>query len=393
MKPIQLWLPYLQTRSWFDAPFKRDIERAMKSWKGEERIWLLPSCKEKTCWVREETNIVECAIPSETFNLITVVHISEEGYMYPPGGNCIPTEWEGQIPNDLLEQWLNAEYPFFIKAKKEYKINMPIIKNKKVVFAEMSLPLSPGSSIPISSVDEEKGKISFQWPPENSMLVDSISPESESRELLGNYMWQHNSQERSSIFNTVENAEGRKALHCALLWPEPFRQMFPFGGGWDLLTQKTIMKDYIKNSDSKQLIIQQDTAIQASKYSFEGWTVLEKQTVMPTWIVKGQEELLFKVEARYNIEVNNVKELMEHAYYKEKFLSKIPITRIFGWEGYLWWELNNRMKNSKKSLKICERCGNIISGNKNRKYCRKLDNPSCSREGDKNRKRKERNKD
>ncbi|WP_432693986.1 hypothetical protein ACRBU7_14390 [Priestia aryabhattai] len=392
MKPIQLWLPYLQIHSWFDPAFKRDIERAMKLWQGEERIWLLPGCKEKICWIRKQTDIIECAIPSETFNLITVVHVSKEGYMYPPGGTCIPTEWKGELPANLLEQWLNADYPFFIKAKDEYKTPIPLIKNGKVIYTELPLPLSPGSAIPISAIDEETGKVSVRWPPENSGLVDTISPESESRELLGNYMWKHNSTEDSPLFKPVENAEGRKAIHSALLWPEPFRQTFPFGGGWDLLTQKMIMMNYVRNLDKKRVHIENDVSVQASKYSFEGWTVLEKQVIMPTWIVKGQEELLFKVEGQYDIEVNNVKELMEHETYKQTFNSKVPITRIFGWEGYLWWELNNRIKDNNSSLKVCEQCGNIISGNKNRRFCRKMDNPECVKQRNKLRQRKGRRK-
>ena len=115
--------------------------------------------------------------------------------------------------------------------------------------------------------------------------------------------------------------------------------MFPLGGGQDLLQQKLLMMQFIKDMDShKKIIKETDVALNAGHFTFKGWTVLEKQVVMPTWIVAGEQEVVYYVDGRYDIKVNSIKELMSHKSYKEKFCSKVPITSIFGWEGFLWWE-------------------------------------------------------
>jgi hypothetical protein len=69
MKPLQLWIPAFNTYNLYDSQFRKDVERAMKQWRGEERIWLHPKFKKTTSGVRESINIVETAIPSKTFNL------------------------------------------------------------------------------------------------------------------------------------------------------------------------------------------------------------------------------------------------------------------------------------------------------------------------------------
>ena len=195
MKPLQLWIPAFNTYNLYDSEFRKDLERAMKQWRGEERIWLHPKFKKTTSWVRESTNIVETAIPSKTFNLFTVVHVSEDGYLYPPAGPGIPTEWEGKLPNNLLNQWLKTESPIPITPKIDHNISVPIPMNDKVIYVEIPFYFSPGPVVPITDVDENSGKISTRWPPEELKHLETISIESESKDLFGPYIWESISAE------------------------------------------------------------------------------------------------------------------------------------------------------------------------------------------------------
>ena len=82
MRPIQLWLPTLDDNlSLSDA--QRDAQRAMKAWKGESRVWLLPELKNQIRWYEPigdgKTHLSVLAIPAETLDCVDVFHIGENG--------------------------------------------------------------------------------------------------------------------------------------------------------------------------------------------------------------------------------------------------------------------------------------------------------------------------
>ncbi|MFS0776481.1 hypothetical protein ABC255_10775 [Neobacillus sp. 3P2-tot-E-2] len=389
MKPIQLWLPVLNV-SWDTPSFKRDVERAQRKWLGEDRIWLLPEIDEIVRWeLREETTtIFECAIPSETFNMITVVNVSKDGAMYPQVGDAIPSSWNGKLPKNLFAMWINSGDPTFISSTKNWiKMTMPYIKKNKLSYVERRVDLSPGPGIPCYLLNEEERQIELTWPPKGSRFVESISPETESKEFFGEFKWEN--EPTGDKGNIVVNNDGVKAFHTEILWKKPFNEMFPLGGGCvDLLNHWTYLNSCIKSIDENRSNI----TTQVCRFSSEGWTNLEWQMVWPAYVTGNMRKLLFDIEGTFNIEVNDIKELLQHERYFHIFHEKIPVTRIFGWEGYFWWELNNIVNVENKSINTCNLCGNIIHGKKGKSFCNKEDNLDCYRKRKRFDKRKERKK-
>ncbi|WP_242272078.1 hypothetical protein [Bacillus cereus group sp. BfR-BA-01310] len=141
-------------------------------------------------------------------------------------------------------------------------------------------------------------------------------------------MWEK--KPTTNSLNIVVNKEGRKSFHVALLWNEPFREMFPLGGGIDLLNHKNHLKHCIKNLE-KNL---DNVASQANRLTAVGWTTLENQIISTALVTEGLEALSFNIEGRFNIAANCFKALLEHERYNEIFHSRVNVTRIFGWEGY-----------------------------------------------------------
>ncbi|QTL47328.1 hypothetical protein [Priestia aryabhattai] len=395
-KPIQLWLPLLNV-SWYDPSFSRDIQWAQKEWWGEGYIWLRPDLKETKRWTESigPFNFHNCAFPSETFNLITVVNVTKEGIMHPLKGNAIPNTWNGRLPKNLLEQWLNTPSPSLVPTQTgepSFELRVPYFQKDKMVYRNVSVLLNPGPAVPVNKIDMSTQTINFQWPPKESRLahVDRIvSLEAESKELFGHYSWDNSLDNEG--FSNVSNKEGRKAFHGVWAWPEPFNTMFPLGGGMDLWWLKEDMKKLVSEIDN-EVGAQEKIAAQASKFTCEGWTTLEKQIVKPLLLENKEEELLFHVEGSYDITAKNIEDLLNHERYEEVFCSRIPITNVLGWEGYLWWELNNLVNVSKRNIKRCVLCGQIFTGSKNKRYCNETDNLACYRGRRSSSKRNERRK-
>jgi hypothetical protein len=356
--------------SWYSSAFTRDIERAKKEVTFEDKIWLCPGLKETKRWVRKIDGFTfsECAIPSETRNTITIVRVSKERDLYPPFGDGIPETWKAKLPKGLLEKWLNCNGPFSADIGNIINMQVPLFREKKVFFPTIPVQLQPGPIMPNTHINE-KG-VTFTWPSPDSYLLDSISPETESFEKFGRYQW--NPSKNNGIDNVL-NSYGKTATHIGLSWPPPFNEMFQLGGGVDLIKQKDHMKECIENLEDKK----SEISSMASKFSSQGQTTLEKLVINPTLMTNTHDELFFILEGRYNIVVQNLDELINHKKYKEIFLKTVPVTNIFGWEGFFWWELNNLVNNLNKSVKHCILCGNVISGKKDKEHCGKKDNKPC----------------
>jgi hypothetical protein len=146
------------------------------------------------------------------------------------------------------------------------------------------IPLSLAPSIPVILYEDTR-EVDLTWPPKESKIIESISPEAESKDLFGEYEWEDEPTPYKE--NILVNKDGRKAIHTAILW---------------------------------------------------------------------------------------------------------NVTRIFGWEGYFWWELNKFVNVENESIKPCELCGKIIHEKKDKAFCSRKDNPDCYRKRKKLNKSREKEK-
>ncbi len=97
---IQVWALMFEI-SPFEEAFSRDLQRAKREWRDEDRIWLVPGTEQVARWdVGEGGRFSECLIPSETMNLISVIHVDEGRRTYPPIG--LPEGWPNPLPRRIL---------------------------------------------------------------------------------------------------------------------------------------------------------------------------------------------------------------------------------------------------------------------------------------------------
>jgi hypothetical protein len=350
---VQLWLPFL-TYSLFDEAFSRDLQRAQKLWNGSHRIWLLPGIKKPSSWSIEvgPFRLNEIAVPSETLNSITILHIDKEGNSFPTLPGLLPAEWRGNIPHNLLKKWLNVGLKLIL-GKEEIEFPIPRLKEGFAEYKPTKLKLTPGPRI--ADIDRE-GKFAFRWPP-TELNFDSVSPTTEIKAM-----------------STFLQKDEKKADHVINTWimgTPPFDTLFPTGMDLDTISQLEKMK----NCASGRL--QEEILSWVGKMTTEGWTTRELSWLIPALEAKGSDSVLVDIEGEFNLIHKSIKTLYKDNRYKEIFCTKLPIRRCFGWLGYFWWELKKSIES--ESYAICGRCGEFISGKLGKRFCSKEENSECYR--------------
>ncbi len=101
MQITQVWLPTLGG-SLNLGETSRDAGRAFGAWDGESVVWLLPMIKRPVRW--RDQSIGHLALPSESLDLINVVHVTEKRMICAPVRQDLPTDIVG-----LLDAWLNIQ--------------------------------------------------------------------------------------------------------------------------------------------------------------------------------------------------------------------------------------------------------------------------------------------
>ena len=156
--------------------------------------------------------------------------------------------------------------------------------------------------------------------------------------------------------------------------------MFPLGGDADLLFQQAVMKRLAiqaHTSDGRRDALLQTDAWLAGLVT-DGVSTVERSFLGPAR-ARGEEAALIDFEGRFGIEAATLRELESKPGFREIADRKVPVTRILGWLGYLWWEFRNDLQ-SFVTMRVCQHCDEIIrGGHKDRMFCSKAENPTCFR--------------
>src|SRR5665647_1436140 len=105
--PVQVWSPFLCV-SPMDEAYTRDLQRAQQEWRGEKYVWLMPGADRVVRWAKKSGPLyhLECIIPAEAFNLITVIHVDENRHVFPHV-RCEHFP-DNRLPEALYTKWLQT---------------------------------------------------------------------------------------------------------------------------------------------------------------------------------------------------------------------------------------------------------------------------------------------
>lgn len=388
MQPVQLWLPLLGFN-----PVKpdeaRELTRAEAAWRGEDRLWLLPDWKEVRSWAIDfayqsvRVRIREAGIPSEALNVFGTHDVDREGRLWPPVGDCIPEEWRGRLPPDLWRLWLNALPDLHLEDQgPPFSIRIPQFEGEEVIYRPGALTLEPGPVLPISAAAHRK--VTVRWPPDAASR-SPVSPEQEALERHGPPRW---NPETATWRHPSRPAE--QVLCLRLLWPRPFDHTFgPTGGRSDVLFEHAFMKDCVRLiAEGKREEALNAARARLNLYAREGMTTVERSWLFPE-MLRAQEqradpekEALWAIQERYRDrfrDLSSLAALWSHPDYATQFRApQVPVIRVIGWVGLFWLQFVAYVEPG-YTVRLCERCGWVITGRADKRYCGREDNPDCFR--------------
>ena len=389
--PVQLWLP-LFGHSPRIPEVGRDIERAFSSWQGEHRLWLLPGLSERRLWVHEQAGVrfLEAAIPSESFDRIDVLHVDADRRVYAPARNLQFLGDAGyRLPQRFYQKWVNCDLGVRAGQPRAIELLVPRFKGERVELRLEELKVDP-DGIMDTYVDGDRWMNT--WPPRDSNLPKSISPDAESANFHGRAYYHPTETIRLGDQDwplVTSEKRSARALPLMFWWEPPFDECFFNGGGLDVVYARLAIQRLATEGDRRRTV--EVAGAQAAPYLSEGQSTVEKTWFLPRVVADGEQNALFDLASKYDLDLPELLEVWDHPQYREIAEQPVEVLRAWGWAGYFWYELLRDLERGER-VRACARCGKVIAGGGNKRYCSAEDDIECRRAYDRDRRRTERSR-
>ncbi|MGB7724585.1 MAG: hypothetical protein WBL37_03260 [Dehalococcoidales bacterium] len=389
MRPsVQVWTSYFW-KSPFDEAHARDLRRAIRDWRGENRVYLDRDAKEVVRWTRDDQKmqVNECVIPSETTNCFVISHIDGLGRIYPylP----LPKEWHNSVSGSYI-RWLDEKAKIYLINSEYRPMPMPVIKDGKFTVIKGTVKIRPGAITPDVRVNEE-GVMEVGW--RGAGHAKMLAPTQEVAAVFGKAQYERHTIEGQEMLLAVsEKDPNLRGISTEYGWNKPFNYMFGEGAGVDLAMHQGIFNQCIRDA--------QEGKIAKATAEAETWlgalTSKGKTSLWHSWFSpmaqSNTEDALFAVESQYNISANSMKELLRSEEFRKIMNKNVDVIVAHDWLGYMWWEFYQDLQ-EKVTIKYCELCGQVIrGGHSDRRFCNQRENPDCYQKRNTINQRKKRNR-
>ena len=377
MRPVQLWLPTL-TDNLATAESQRDAQRAMKAWKGEHRVWLLPDVKEEIHWYEPtedgKNHLSVLAIPAEHLDCLDVFHIGDDGQVW---GLASASRFPASRIDSLLTAWLNL---FSLEgnvtlacAPESIPLKIPKIQGKEIMYEDSRVQLLPGPTFPITEVDESSRSVRLRWPPAAGM-PEPISPDAESAEYYGPMQ---RVDDKGLPIAMSRRKPHIRSLHTICRLPRPFEELVPCGVGMDTLYGSLQMTDIAQQGARDPEGALQKAKNAAALYLSEGQTTQELAWSLPALAQEGKEVAFKHAWFRLNLpDARTPEKAMQSSAWQQEMRKLVPVRRAWGLLGLLWVLLLDQLEDG-RTFQACERCRRIFGGKRGKRFCGPGDNRTC----------------
>ncbi len=373
MRPLQVWLPSI-SGSLARREARGDRARTYRDWRGEEAIWLMPGLEKPFRWIHEG-GVACLALPSEHWERIVVYHIGANGVVSGAGATEI---FPNASVDGLLDAGLNLNLAGGVKLyhqPEKLAFEVPRLAGDKVTYEMRELQVQPGAVAPVEPDDESvSGGFVLEWPPPDQPLA-SVSAEEESLEYYGPF----DPLNDADLPLAVRRAnEKERALRVTLGWPEPLKTLFPPGSGLDDLRACARMSKIARQSPTNLEGALSAARLYSADCVSEGETVTGAGWFAPILAAEGEEGALYALEARYGLAATSIAEASNTEDWRNIMLKPVPIRRAWGAAGLLWALMLDRLDDG-RAFNACERCGRILQGKRDKRFCGKQDDSKCFR--------------
>lgn len=354
MTPILIWLPLLQ--GGIRRPEMRsDIHRADREWDGDHVVWIVPDWTGPRNWIQEGLQ-VRC-IPGEQLECIMICHVGENGAVVGPSAAAFPD----MSVQGLLDAWLNLEGELLQEASLGEHIVLPVpsVVEGGVTYVETQIETGFPSNLSIVRVDAEKRELRLGLPPGVGNPAP-VSPELESTQGLP----------------TAAPPTGSMPVRIA--WPSPFDRMMPTLSTLDDMHARALMRSIAEQSGDNRAEALARAELEARDWLSAGHSTVNRAWLQPIIATEGEQEALFAVHGQYGLYETSLAEAYQRDEWREILLRRMPVRRAWGVPGLMWALLLDRLRASEPFLH-CERCGRLIQGRSDKKFCNKDENKKCYR--------------
>ena len=210
--------------------------------------------------------------------------------------------------------------------------------------------------IPFSLVGGDR-TVYGQWP-STAIAPSTVSPEMESA-------------------SSPVSRPPKDTLPVRVTWAVPFEHLKPLMSTMDDLYARDRMRSIAELSGTNESGARAQSAIEARDWLSQGQSTVARAWLEPIISEEG-EGALFAIESRFGIEENSLENALSNASLRKELDHPMPVQRAWGVPGLMWGLLLDRL-NASQSFQLCERCGQLISGKADKRFCCEEDNAECYR--------------
>ena len=167
-------------------------------------------------------------------------------------------------------------------------------------------------------------------------------------------------------------------LPVRVTWAAPFSELKPLISTMDDLYARDRMRSIAEMSTAKEAGARAQATVEARNWLSEGHSTVEQAWLQPTVSEEGEMGALFAIASRFGLEANSLEDAYANASLGKELGQPMPVRRAWGLPGLMWALLLDRL-NASQPFRHCKRCGRLISGKANKRFCAEQDNSACYR--------------
>jgi hypothetical protein len=146
----------------------------------------------------------------------------------------------------------------------------------------------------------------------------------------------------------------------------------------DDLHARDRMRSIAEMSTAKEAGARDQATIEAGNWLSEGQSTVERAWLQPIISEEGEMGALFAIASRFGVEANSLENAYTNVSLRKQLDQHMAVRRAWGVPGLMWALLLDRL-NAGQPFRHCKRCGRLISGKANKRFCAEQDNPECYR--------------
>jgi hypothetical protein len=321
-----------------------------RAWGSEHVLWAVPGWTGPRTW-REGSMRVGC-LAGESYECVRILHVGDKGTVVGPAAAAFPNN----SVNGLLDAWLNSKF-IGLADPEPISIEVPHPVKGGVTYVPVELETAFANVLPFAHVGANN-TVATQWPP-TADAPSTVSPEMESA--------------------IAPLATPPKAtLPVRVTWAAPFEDLMPLISTMDDLFVRARMRWIAEMSTTNEPGARAQATTEARAWLSEGQSTVERAWLQPIVSEEGDMGALFAIGSRFEVDANSLKDAYANASLRKQLDQPMLVRRAWGVPGLMWALLLDRL-NASQPFRHCHRCGRLISGKANKRFCAEQDNSECYR--------------